>query len=578
MQQKLLSPFTAIRSRFALLCLLLLSSAQAQIIISGTHTITVSNSQTIDINEEISGDWNAVLNIFGHGRVDLHTQSNNYYGHVVIRGAEFRTTRTGTMVNPRSITVENGGVFIMDNSGGEEVNHLSEDSEVTLAGGTLRMIGRSTGGGGNSGEDFGSLTFLRGANVIDIQTINSGVHTDLTPVKGFHRKGASTLNLIGNVDYASSNQANRISFRSKNWSAEGGMDKGGIIPWATVGGTDWATHVRIGEISFLVSFFGNYHTDAQHTWSIFDNVHLSNDTILTGNRNTNSLKIGDAAINLGGYTLAIDSGGLLSIGSHVRLSGAGTITVSVPNRPLYTHVYGNTLTLEDEASLKGGIDLVKTGAGSLELDSDAIHELGAVTIHQGAIRLLKGSLSVSSDIVVGDGTGQDLFELAAQSDNRIIQTGGSFPSMTLHGNPHGPASDEAILRFNGASRQGLTALTILDRGTLDFFGGTKAQPNILYLDQLFFNDTNARLIIRNWNDQADFLLVKKIWGNVNVPPILSQIHFEGYGPAKWHWHDLNGYGDYWQITPLPEPATYGAISGAVGLGLLRWRKRTQRKS
>jgi len=575
MRQKPLGRLTVIWIGFALLCSLLLSSARAQIIVNGTHTITVSNAQTINVNEAISGDLNAILNIVGHGQVDLHTQSNNYLGTVVIRGAEFRNTRTGTMVNPRSITVENGGVFIMDNSGGGEVNHLSEDSDIILAGGTVRMIGRSTGGGGNSGEDLGAIIFESGANVIDIRTIHSGVHTDLTPIKGFRRKGTSTLNLIGNVDYASSNQANRVSFRSKNWAAEGGMDRGGIIPWATVEGKDWATRVQVGDTHFLLAYTGYY--TGENSWLSSDNVYLSSSSILTGNRLINSLKINAAYFNLGEYTLNIYAGGLLSIGSYVRISGSGTITVGALNRPLYTHVYSDKLIIEGETRLSGEFDLVKTGPGTLELDSDATHKLDTVTIHQGAIKLLKGTLSISDDIVVGDGAGQDLFEIAANLTNPIVKTGGDYASILLHGNPYGPPTDEAILRFNGNTRQALEKLTIQDRGTIDFIGNNKTTPNILYLDQLHFNDTNARLIIRNWDDQADYLLVSRTWGNTHVPPILNRIIFEGYGPAKWHWHDLGSdYDGYWQITPLPEPTTTGAIIGIIGLGLWTWRKRTQR--
>jgi len=572
-----LKPLTTIQISFALLCLLFLSGTQAQIMpllhVDGTHTITVSNAQTIDINEAISGDADSILNIVGYGRVDLHAHSNNYLGKVVIRGAEFRTTWTGRMVDPQSITVENGGVFIMDNNGGDEINHLSEDSDIILSGGTVRMIGRSTGGAGNSGEDFGSLILQSGANVVDIQNIHVGVHTDLTPVKGFHRKGISTLNLIGNVKYVSSNQLNRVSLRSPNWTAEGGLDRGGIVPWATVEGADWATRIKVGTTDYLLALT-IYRTSTQTTWRIAHNVHLSRNDSLTGSRVINSLKIGNANLNLGGYTLTIDAGGLLSVGTDARLSGPGTVIVGAADRPLYIHVYGDTLSLEDETVFAGSSDLVKTGPGTLELESNTTHELGNIIIHQGAIKLLKGAVSVSGDIIVGDGAGQDLFELAAQSDNRITKTGGGLPSMTLHGNPYGPATDEAILRFNGNSRQALAELNIRNRGTLDFLGSTKATPNILYLDQLNFSDTNARLIIRNWNDQADYLLVRKIWGDANVAPILNQIHFEGYGPAKWHWHDLgSSYSDYWQITPLPEPATTSAILGAVGVAFVAWRKR-----
>jgi len=240
---------------------------------------------------------------------------------------------------------------------------------------------------------------------------------------------------------------------------------------------------------------------------------------------------------------------------------------------LYIHSYGDTLTLEDKVAFSGSRHLVKTGPGALELDSEATHEVGGVWIYQGVIRLLKGLFSVSDEIIIGDGAGTDRFEIAANLDNPVVKTGGGFPEITLHGNPYGPAADEAVLRFNGNTRQQLSKLHILDRGTVDFIGNNKAAPNILYLDQLTFNDANARLTIRSWNDQADYLLVRKIWGDANVPPILNRIYFEGYGPSRWEPHYLNGYDDYWQVTPFPESSTYGAILGGVGLGLWGWRKR-----
>jgi len=54
--------------------------------------------------------------------------------------------------------------------------------------------------------------------------------------------------------------------------------------------------------------------------------------------------------------------------------------------------------------------------------------------------------------------------------------------------------------------------------------------------------------------------------------VLERIEFEGYGPAMFRDWDSN----YFQITPAPEPATYGAIVGAVGIGLVVWRKKKRR--
>jgi len=61
---------------------------------------------------------------------------------------------------------------------------------------------------------------------------------------------------------------------------------------------------------------------------------------------------------------------------------------------------------------------------------------------------------------------------------------------------------------------------------------------------------------------------------------LNQIVFEGY---QDYFTTLKDYdADYWQITPwgakpAPEPSTYGAILGAVGLALVAWRRKRRRK-
>jgi len=111
-----------------------------------------------------------------------------------------------------------------------------------------------------------------------------------------------------------------------------------------------------------------------------------------------------------------------------------------------------------------------------------------------------------------------------------------------------------------------------DIGVLDFNGGEIGRANYLFLNRLTFADTNSQLIIRRWGEYGDYLLVRRSGNESLIPPILSQIWFDGYGPARWIPYD----NDFWQITPAPEPATYGAILGAVGVGLFAWRKRKRR--
>jgi len=98
---------------------------------------------------------------------------------------------------------------------------------------------------------------------------------------------------------------------------------------------------------------------------------------------------------------------------------------------------------------------------------------------------------------------------------------------------------------------------------------------MLWLDTLTFSGPDAILFMRNWYEYEDYLLVRTNGFDLSF---LQNIRFEGYEdfPVVWRKYDDH----YHQITPFgpmssesPEPSTYGAILGAVGLGLVAWRRR-----
>jgi len=543
------------------------------LVVTGTHTIEVDEGEEETINGPISGNAQAVLNIIGAGLASLSSSNSpNFLGTVFIRGGEFRILN-GAGMTGASFYISNGGTLSFDR--GNEI--IGNNKLVTLNAGNIKIL---TGYHlGNDSENIGTLSLTGGANTINIQNDSSSFYQAFGVVSSFLRVGPATLNLTSNHTFIFKN--NPVYFYYTSDSPDHAYGEG-VVVWMTIEGRYWAT-TSIGEPSHFESnrivyrySFTNSDVGPENTWGPRYNISLNNNQTLTGNRTISSLRLPAATsvLNLGGYSLRVNSGAILAVTGNSRIGGSGTITSYQATTTLYIHSYGDALTLEDEAAFVGSRDLVKTGPGALEFNSEATQDVGRVGILQGAINLIKGLFGVSDEITVGDGAGIDMFEIGTDLTNPIVKTSGGFPEMTLHGNPYGPSTDAAILRFNGNTRQQLAKLHIQDRGMIDFIGANKAAPNVLYLDQLTFSDANARLTIRNWNDQADYLLVRKIWGDANVASILNQIYFEGYGSAKWHWHDLgSSYGDYWQITPFPEPATYGAILGAIGLGLWGWRRR-----
>jgi len=373
---------------------------------------------------------------------------------------------------------------------------------------------------------------------------------------------------------------------------------GGILPWATItegAQVNWAEWEA--GVSTALNPLTNYHTGNPADWLGEHNVLIDSSTVTLpdlgewGGLDINSLKLTNSGVlNLGDNyaTLNLGSGGLLSTGPNDQIQGIGNVSVfgfDFTNKPLYVHVHGSSLTVGGGIGIFVGprSSIVKTGAGTLRLNGDDVTMSGqSLVINQGTVAFEQGQGMVFERVVVGDGTGTDVLELPANHTNPIRHPSNRrLPDITLHGTPYSanPDSgefDAAILRFGGGTEQHAYSLHVEGRGTLDFVGGTESAPNMLFLDKFTLADfETTMLFIRHWEDQRDLLLVRH--DAVNIAQIdaefLSRINFEGYdAPAQWvYWSD-----QYWEIKPFPEPTFYGAILGAVGLGLVIWQRRKRR--
>jgi len=171
-----------------------------------------------------------------------------------------------------------------------------------------------------------------------------------------------------------------------------------------------------------------------------------------------------------------------------------------------------------------------------------------------------GAVAVRSDILIEKGG------LVFHRSDQLLTTS----SVTL--------KDNATLRYQSLSNYPITNtfknLAIEDGGIIHFqhsdLDDNFNSSYYLYLDDLIINGS-GRLKVQNWQDERDFILVRK--NSQNLADALTKMEFTGYNPANIHLRDFNS--DYWQISALPEPATYGAILGTIGLGLVVWRRHRQ---
>jgi autotransporter-associated beta strand protein len=233
------------------------------------------------------------------------------------------------------------------------------------------------------------------------------------------------------------------------------------------------------------------------------------------------------------------------------INGTGSRTLTLTSGDI-TRTAGssNTQSLAITTLALGGDAAMNiAGSGSLAITSAIIDSGGARTLSKsGAGELiLSGANSFSGGTTVSAGT------LTLQSASAL----GTGSTVTLAG---------GRLRLSTATTT-ITTLNLAANSIIDF--ATAATLTVTTLNLNGFS-----LTVENWANMADFFYATNWTGAVQdttgAAP-MNLVTFSGFnaGDTKWQ-----GYDD--QITPVPEPATYGALLIGGMLALIVWRRRSAR--
>jgi len=555
---------------------------------NGSRTIRIERGQQagadVELRSAMTGGLTSHLFLVGNGRIDITRGSWNMVSNSVqIYGAELRVHGPGFLSAVNRFDIRYGGTLALENTTSiYSHSRIGSTVGITLAAGNLHLSTQAV----SISQRAGNLTLDSGANTIALSRDTSRSLSTELYVERLLRNTAELATLHIEGDLSDSLLRFRLNQSASSHASPTGST--GIIPWGTNADTWLIAHSASNTEHYLKPLV-TYYELGQSGWAAAHNVRAdSATTTLSENRTINSLIL-DGDLALGDQMLILNSGGLMITGNRTidgttntsgMLTTIGTITTAAANRPLYIHNSGS-LTFDGNARLSGNMDVVKTRTGSLILNSDALHQIGSLYIHQGTIDLRDGTISIGPGneqrIYIGDGAGTDRLILPGNRWDPLVKTGGGRPSITLRGTPYDPrgpeyGGDQAILQLGGNTKQHLANLRIENQGTIDFRGGEVGQANILWIDSLTFNNDGARLFVRNWYDFEDMLLIHRFGFHTDL---LRQIVFEGYPQVTYKDYDQ----DYFQIipagyvTPTPEPSTYGAILGAVGLGLVVWKRK-----
>jgi autotransporter-associated beta strand protein len=367
---------------------------------AGFSRLTINQKTFGQFNGSISnsGTAGAILGVTKKGLAELALGGvNPFTGDFLINEGVVRLNGAGG-VSSTNVVINSRGTLIVDNSNNNN-NRLRDAGTgiaVRMHGGTLQFTG---GLGGTSSESMGDLVLGSGASSINTARANLNQDHSRTFASLQQTPGA-TINFVDNN--LGDDNRNRIVFTTAPT-----LDDGIIGGWATAG-NEFATYVNSGTIS--VNLLGTHQTGPQTAWVATDNVKMTAATDLTGDRTINSLTMSNAnaTLGLGGFTLTIDSGGLISSGGSKAITN-GTLTT--PGNYLYVHVLANNLTnsavIADGTG--GAVQLVKSGTGLLRLTND--------NTFTGGVRVNQGTLEINSDGQLGAVPG------AFDADNIILDGG-----------------------------------------------------------------------------------------------------------------------------------------------------------
>ncbi len=501
-------------------------------VLNSTHTLS------------IAGDFDTTISAaIGNGSGGL---VKNGSGTLTLSGAN---TFTG------GVTLNAGVVSV-----GSDANLGDTSGALAFAGGTLRTTAALT--------SARAVTLDTGGGTFDSNGFDSTLSGAISGSGNLLKTGAGTLNLTGANTYSGGTTISAGTLSGSTSSLQGNITNNAALIFNQAADATFAGAVS-GTGSFTKEGTGALTLSGANTYSGGTTVSAG-----TLRGNTTSLQgniVNQATVAFDQSTSGTFAGAISGSGSLVK-SGAGALTLSgTSSYTGATQLTAGTLTL-------GGSNRLGTTT-ALTISSGATFDVAGYT-------QTIGSLAGAGTVALGSGS------LAFGTDNTNTVFGGAITgSGTLEKVGTGTLTFAASVNIAGELKLsgGTIALGGFDLtvDTLRISGNTILDfgPNsTITATHVIIEDGNV-LQIENWVDLQNFfyatgslvsfntmtLVTTPAPTNVRGAAPLDQISFTGFAANTTIWQ---GYDR--QITPAPEPATYGACFTAAALALVGYRRRRTR--
>ena len=549
----------------------------------GGSTINVASGRTATVNSILGGS--VALTKTGAGTfITGGSGSNTHTGAVNINAGVFEIAKTafvGGINNSAAVSVAGGATLRLNGSAAytqETIGSLSGAGTVT-----------------NVGAAAVNLVVAGAASTTFSGTITDGTNA-LVLIKN---TGTGTLTLSGANSYDGATTISAGAINIQHASALGSTAAGTTVDSGAA--LEVQNNIAVGAETLSLAGTGLSGNGALRnisgTNSLAGAVTLSAATELQSDAGSLTLS---GAVSAGNLNLTVDGAGNTTLSGVVGL-GTGALTKNGSGTLNLTGAAANTFT-GALAVNDGTVQLAKTGAvnavgGTTVAVGDGVGAASSAQLTLGAYQQIRDDAAVT---IAADGrlnlnnfseridtvAGTGLIDLATSGFLTVGANGGSSSySGTVTGSGTLIKEGAGSLTFNSAVSYagnltlaaGTLALngTSLTLGTLHITGNSildfgNSSASVLSATT-FIIDAGVTLTITNWVHMVDFFYATNWTGGTfdvrNAAP-MNQITFSGNAAADTVWQSWDR-----QITPAPEPATYGMILVGAALGLVAWQRR-----
>lgn len=322
----------------------------------------------------------------------LLTSASGYSGNTAIRAGTLQLRDLGALTNTSSVDLYSGAALTLDNSYLSNVaNRIPATTPINSKGGTINLVGAA---GQAVSQTFNNVNLLAGR--LDFGNTSGGGGSINVSMDNLTRAAGTGSTLTVNTTFGflgtAGSTTDAFHYMINNTTLNGGattaltLNDGLVGGWAVANGSDFLTYsatTGLGALGNTGDGYAAYGSTDVTTATATQNVNDGTARTLATSKTINSWRMapGAAIVNTynQGVQLTVDTGGLLSnaaqtISHNPALNSTGQSITSNSGELDY---WVNQNTNGVNIPIVGSIDLVKSGAGTLNLNPSLLYNNGA---------------------------------------------------------------------------------------------------------------------------------------------------------------------------------------------------------